>query len=173
MKANFITKNNLIEKQINEIEFYTNYLNQSLSILTESKKFTFTNQDFDYDNINYGKLKIEKVEIEEPNDLNKSMNENNIFISGSLDKKIKIWKTNNNECLRTLEGHLHGILTLLINKDYEIISGAKDGLIKIWNTRRGLCKKTIKAHEKDVSALVIQNDDELISGSWDLSLIHI
>ena len=58
------------------------------------------------------------------------LTKDNLIISGSLDKTIKIWDINSGECLKTLEGHI-GCVRSVFGKDNLIISGSDDKTIRI------------------------------------------
>lgn len=82
------------------------------------------------------------------------LNENH-FVSGSKDKKIKIWEiphiTSPNEsekegkCLDTLSGHGSHLTCLEKIKNNLIVSGSEDKTIKIWDISvqgEGKCLKS-------------------------------
>ena len=60
----------------------------------------------------------------------------NLIISGSVDKTIKIWDINSGECLKTLEGHTNVVMSVFA-KDNLIISGSYDKTIRIWDINSG------------------------------------
>jgi WD40 repeat protein len=56
---------------------------------------------------------------------------NDCFLSGSLDKTIKLWNVNSGECLRTFKCHLKTVICVEILSNERIISGSADNTIKI------------------------------------------
>ena len=54
----------------------------------------------------------------------------NLIISGSLDKTIRIWDIDSGCCLKTLEGHRDYVKSIFV-KDNLIISGSDDKTIRI------------------------------------------
>jgi platelet-activating factor acetylhydrolase IB subunit alpha len=96
-----------------------------------------------------------------------------LFASGSHDKTIKIWDTNNNyNCLRTLVGHLDWVSALLyVNKEDYLISGSDDKTIKVWDIRDNYyCIKTIQAHKHWVTSLTLLPNGYFASGSKDSNI---
>jgi len=116
---------------------------------------------------------------------------NGYLVSGSRDKKIKIWDLergggdattcgsgsgSTSAAVQTLEGHTAGIRALLAISDDKLISASSDTSIKIWDLRSGTCITHLQGHEKSVSVLGCLDDGYLISGSsdktakiWDLN----
>ena len=54
----------------------------------------------------------------------------NLIISSSLDKTIRIWDINTGDCLKVLEGHKYSVYSVFV-KDNLIISGSGDNTIRI------------------------------------------
>ena len=60
------------------------------------------------------------------------------IVSGSNDRRIKIWDIKTAECLNTLEGHSSSINSITISPDGKyIVSGRSDGKIEIWDIKTG------------------------------------
>ena len=55
---------------------------------------------------------------------------NNLIISGSWDKSIKIWDINSHKCINTLNGHTNWVNSVFAINNL-IISGSLDKSIKI------------------------------------------
>ena len=68
---------------------------------------------------------------------------NDILITGSSEKTIKIWDIKCNKLLNTLIGHNHTISCLAAISDDRICSGSWDGTIKIWDLASSSCLQTI------------------------------
>ena len=69
--------------------------------------------------------------------------QNDILISGSHDRTIKLW--DNGQCIRTLEGHTHFVNSICQMQDV-LASGSHDTLIKLWDIRTGKCIKDIQSY---------------------------
>jgi WD40 repeat protein len=94
---------------------------------------------------------------------------NEILITGSFDKTIKIWNITNvpGTCVRTLTGHTSGVLSLLLLPNSLVGSGSFDESIKIWNVTNGTCLATLTGHNGGVRALVMLSNVMIASGSGD------
>ena len=93
----------------------------------------------------------------------------NLIISGSCDKTIKIWDINTGICLKTLEGHKDRVWTVFV-KDNLIISGGCDNTIKIWDIDSGICLNTLEGHTKSVLSVYLVKDNLIINGSDDKTI---
>ena len=85
-----------------------------------------------------------------------TMNED-ILVSGSLDKTIKIWK--NYQVAYTLNGHSDFVWTLVGLSNELLASGSNDNTIKIWNITNGKLIKTFNVHSTPVLSVVVLLDD--------------
>jgi WD40 repeat protein len=96
----------------------------------------------------------------------------NILVSGSRDKTIKIWDLETGELLRTLKGHKDGVDAIALSPDGEIIaSGSSDKTIKLWHLHTGELLGTFKGHANTVTALAFTASGEmLVSGSLDKTI---
>lgn len=80
---------------------------------------------------------------------------NIVFITGSEDTTLKIWRVEDLNCIDTLEGHLSAIQSVTYLSDgSKIVSASADKSIKIWDNLTHKCIKTLdNAHSsiiKDV-----------------------
>ncbi|KAL4433374.1 hypothetical protein ABPG74_017478 [Tetrahymena malaccensis] len=104
---------------------------------------------------------------------------NGFLVSASYDKLIKIWNTSqslinmnqsissptntpnvsiqqdySSQCLvKTLKGHLSGVISLLYLSGQILASGSADYTIKIWDLQSGEALKTISGHTGDILCL--------------------
>jgi len=84
--------------------------------------------------------------------------DNQRLFSGSTDKKIKEWDTQNGQCVRTLTGHSSWINSLVISKDgRKLFSASADQTIKEWDTRDGRCLRTLISDEP-IQSIVMSKD---------------
>ena len=90
--------------------------------------------------------------------------------SGSWDKTIKIWDTNNYSCLSTLSGHSDRIYSLIVLPDGRLASGSADSTIKIWDTNNYSCLSTLTGHSDRIYSLIVLPDERLASGSADKTI---
>ena len=88
---------------------------------------------------------------------------------------IKIWDLNTGQCVKTLRGHEHYVISVIeLNGGYlasgSAASGSADGSIKIWDIKNGQCVKTLRGHAGTVTQLIQLNDRRLASGSADKTI---
>ena len=92
-----------------------------------------------------------------------------ILASGSLDKTVKLWNTENPTLLATLRGHEAWVTAIAFSDDGNTIaSGTANKVIKLWdvNTRRE--RATFRGHKNTINALTFSPDGKtLASGSAD------
>lgn len=79
-------------------------------------------------------------------------NDNNKFISCSLDSTIKVWSVKQPHCIKTFKGHTSGInsICFLRNTQY-LVSGADDLTVKVWDFQTTQCIVTLSGHTNNVS----------------------
>ena len=57
----------------------------------------------------------------------------NVIISGSDDRTVRIWDALSGKCLQVLEGHQGQVRTVAFSPNGSLLaSGSEDGTIKIW-----------------------------------------
>lgn len=105
--------------------------------------------------------------------------ESGTVASGSVDKNVKVWSLENNECICTLSGHFDVIKTLQIT-DNIIISGSSDRTMRLWDMsgvfpnldgshdpdRKVSSTRIFRGHTGKVTCLMFDNK-WLLSGSYD------
>ena len=97
---------------------------------------------------------------------------NKYFASASNDTKIKIWDYYNRKCLKTLDGHVDCILSLILlqkNNNY-LCSGSADLTVRIWDWENNKCLYVLKGHEKWVKCLLELDNGIIVTGSDDKSI---
>jgi WD40 repeat protein len=96
------------------------------------------------------------------------------IVSGSKDKKIKIWNKNFNnkfECIATLREHKSCVTSLLLLPDGKFASGSKDSKIIIWSydylENKFKCLFTISGHDGPINSMILLKDGRIASASND------
>ena len=91
-----------------------------------------------------------------------------VLLSGSDDRKIKIWNTNL-DLLGEIKGHKHSVRTFCKIDDNYFASGSFDNTIKIWDFKEQKCVNTLEGHLSNVIC-IINYDGKLISCSNDRTI---
>ena len=100
------------------------------------------------------------------------------LISGSADKKIKIWNLYTGKEIRTIKDHNSFINYLAIAPDGQtLFSASADKTIKLWNLATGKEIRTLKGHSGYVNYLAITPDGQTLASAsadktiklWNLS----
>jgi len=87
------------------------------------------------------------------------------FITTFWDGKIKIWSSDEGNCLHNLIGHNEVVHCCQINNGY-VLSGGGDRVINIWPLATGECIQTLYGHVDDIYCLD-SNEKYIVSGSAD------
>jgi len=99
------------------------------------------------------------------------LNNGNIA-SGSVDKTIKIWNTQNKSCIFTIKGHTQTVWCIIPLKSGDFLSGSADGTVKIWNHEDKMCKATFYGlYNYGWPYNIIESKyGHLITWTWDTSI---
>ena len=93
---------------------------------------------------------------------------NKNIISGSCDKKIKIWELKNDKYIniKTIEGHEDTIEKVIQLKNSIIVSCSADGNIRFWNENNNYkCVKTLNVNDENISSLLEINNNKIVAGT--------
>jgi F-box/WD-40 domain protein MET30 len=85
-----------------------------------------------------------------------------------MDHTLKIWSLQTGQCIRTLEGHTDGIVSLHFDSKI-LASGSVDTTVKVWNFETGECC-TLRGHTDWVNSVRIYQQSMLVSGSDDTTI---
>ena len=91
------------------------------------------------------------------------------LISGSSDRKLKIWNLKLFICTKTLEGHLGSItcLVLIPNRSEFLSASQIDKTMRIWNISTGECLKVVRDIVGATTCLLFISSSHFVSASWD------
>jgi F-box and WD-40 domain protein 1/11 len=75
-----------------------------------------------------------------------------LIVSGSSDRKIKIWNANTGSCLKTLEGHNALVRALAFDpQNGRLVSASYSGSIRVWDVYTGETVREFKdVHESHI-----------------------
>eukprot|EP01098_Paradermamoeba_levis_P014781 TRINITY_DN7219_c0_g1_i1.p1 TRINITY_DN7219_c0_g1~~TRINITY_DN7219_c0_g1_i1.p1 ORF type:complete len:294 (-),score=71.75 TRINITY_DN7219_c0_g1_i1:4-885(-) len=93
----------------------------------------------------------------------------NHVVSGSADQSLKIWKTNQEDAVHTLNGHAALINHVTFN-ELKIVSAAF-GAVKIWDTVTGVLTSTLPHAGADVTH--VQFDDHVVTSAGNDGMIRL
>lgn len=87
--------------------------------------------------------------------------------SGSEDKTINIWNTNDSSLVNNITAHSSYISSLAVLENGDLASGSHDTKIKIWNTENYELIRTIETgNSNSVDSLTVLRGAKLASGSY-------
>ncbi|KAI9323876.1 WD40-repeat-containing domain protein [Dichotomocladium elegans] len=92
----------------------------------------------------------------------------NMLVTGSQDRKIKIWDLKTYQCIGTLKGH-QGSVFCLKYKDNILVSGSSDSTVVVWDINHLRPIKQLKGHTNGVTAVCF-DDQHIISASKDKTI---
>jgi WD40 repeat protein len=89
--------------------------------------------------------------------------------TGSDDRKIRLWSTDNYDLLAALEGHAHYVNGVAFSPDGRLLaSGSHDGNVGIWDVENGRMLQMLKGHKAAVLRVAVNSSGTLIASiSWD------
>ncbi|KAK3752384.1 hypothetical protein QZH41_008587, partial [Actinostola sp. cb2023] len=92
-------------------------------------------------------------------------------VTGSHDRTLKVFRTNDGVRIFTLHGHRDGItaLKVLESDPCHVISGASNGGVRVWDVTTGECLQHLRGHTCSVIALACTYNN-IISVSIDNSM---
>jgi WD40 repeat protein len=95
-----------------------------------------------------------------------------LAISGSDDKKIKIWDVVTGRLIWTLLGHSRQVVSVVFSPDGRLaLSGSDDKTARLWNVATGQVMHILQGHSAMVSSVAFSPDCRLaLTGSWDDTL---
>jgi WD40 repeat protein len=78
-----------------------------------------------------------------------------IIVSCSEDKTIKVWNLNSGECLKTIAAHSEAVFYMDKISKSKIISSSAEKFIKVWDIETGDCLQSLEVQENCVWSMEI------------------
>ncbi|KAL6068286.1 SCF ubiquitin ligase complex subunit cdc4 [Balamuthia mandrillaris] len=95
--------------------------------------------------------------------------QDDILLSASRDKTVKMWDLTTGACARTFTEHVASVWCLDWDGGSVAVSGSEDRLVKMWDLRSGRCIHTFTGHAKGIGSITF-DDNFVASGSRDKSI---
>lgn len=90
------------------------------------------------------------------------------FATGSQDKTIKIWNTENGEVIGVLKGHRRGIWNVRFDATGStLVSGSGDKTVRLWDLHNYTCLRTFEGHTNSVLKVLFYRNDIIASAGGD------
>ncbi|HBE68614.1 MAG TPA: hypothetical protein DDW52_10755 [Planctomycetaceae bacterium] len=84
--------------------------------------------------------------------------------SGSTDRMLKLWNTEDWSLIKTLEGHTHHVTAIDWNVNLrQLASGSADATVKVWDIETSKAERTISGLKSEVTNLVYVGRDDQIA----------
>lgn len=88
------------------------------------------------------------------------------FATGSLDNNVRLYSVETSPdggvrvaLVRTLEGHMRGVISLSLTSLGELVSGGWEGHVRVWDIASGACRFTLEGHENGTCVVGLPNGD--------------
>lgn len=94
------------------------------------------------------------------------------FISGSVDKTIKIWDFDTGKEICVIKGHKSEINSISVSADgRQIVSGSNDHLVKLWKSENGALINEFRGHKGPIISVAFTGDAKyILSASRDKTI---
>lgn len=94
----------------------------------------------------------------------------NMIVSGSVDKTVRIWDLSTCECKHIFRGHQRGVWSVAFKNKNSVVSGSFDGEIRIWNLAEGKQQSVLLGHRSSVWCLRTLLNNYMLSSSRDKTI---
>ena len=96
----------------------------------------------------------------------------NMIVSGSTDRTLKVWRADTGECVETLYGHASTVRCMAMHGN-QVVSGSRDNTLRLWDISTFDCKTVLMGHLAAVRCVCFDGK-KVVSGSYDntVKVIH-
>ncbi|CAK4074324.1 unnamed protein product [Aphanomyces euteiches] len=97
--------------------------------------------------------------------------DNKYLASGGVDKILRVWNGESNECIESFKGHRDAISSLAFRtKAHMLFSGSFDRTVKHWNLTEMGYIETLFGHQNEITAVDCLQKDRVVSVGRDASV---
>jgi WD repeat-containing protein 61 len=104
-------------------------------------------------------------------------NKSNVFLTGSVDSAVKVWKASGNEGPKQVHkftGHRLGVISVDVDRDGKIgVSSSMDSVIRIWDLEKGKTISTIEATPIEAWTISLSPDGKTIAAGSQTGNVNI
>lgn len=77
-----------------------------------------------------------------------------LLVSGSWDREVRLWDVHTGQCVRVLEGHTDFISSVCFTPDDQhILSSSGDNTARLWKVKNGQCVTILEGHSKPIATV--------------------
>jgi WD40 repeat protein len=84
-------------------------------------------------------------------------NKDNLLVSGSHDRFIKLWNFEDNQCIKTINTHMDGISRVLILPGGYVACASNK--IQLWDLKKSKLINSLEGHSESINSLLLLSDD--------------
>jgi len=92
------------------------------------------------------------------------LQEGHQFVTGGLDNVIRLWDVEDNQNVRTFEGHEAQINDLAASGSL-ILSGSSDQTARVWDAHTGVCLQVFDGHSGEILAVAVSPGARMCASS--------
>jgi WD40 repeat protein len=74
-----------------------------------------------------------------------------VLASWSVDQTVRLWDGHTGQCLHTLQGHTHAVVSMCFSPHGDVLaSGGDDQTVQLWDSHTGQCLHTLHGHTEGI-----------------------
>jgi len=113
-------------------------------------------------------LENDEIVIGDGNVSSVAISNNNEFVIGSTNAKIRVWSLVSGKQTLVLSGHSNRVESIAISSKNEfLVSGSWDTTVGVWDLATGRQTRVLRGHHCEVFSVAISKDDKLVASGGD------